>query len=116
MKREVKLKISKLYNTNIVAFYDEEVVYEIYFCDNEFLFREYDGISLTRTNSLEITDYTELDEDLLFQYSLVYELEHVIPFCDMIELQRKMKYINTGGILCSEFIFTIESGKYYCEI
>ncbi|YP_010843395.1 hypothetical protein ACQ27_gp511 [Klebsiella phage K64-1] len=90
---QIKLKINNYYNNTVSASYNEEVLYEINYSMNDsiFTFREYNGITLIRSYIIPVIDYTEMQDDELFQYSLIYDLEHVIPFDSMVELQGIMK-------------------------
>ena len=117
---QIKLKINNYFNKVVSASYNEEVLYEINYSMNysSFSFREYNGITLIRSYVIPVIDYTEMQDDELFQYSLIYDLEHVIPFDSMVELQGIMKSCTKldqlqGGI---EYTFsTMNKKNYYVQ-
>lgn len=117
---QIKLKINNYFNKVVSASYNEEVLYEINYSMNysSFSFREYNGITLIRSLVIPVIDYTEMQDDELFQYSLIYDLEHVIPFDSMVELQGIMKSCTQldqlqGGI---EYTFsTMNKKNYYVQ-
>ncbi|QOE32246.1 hypothetical protein RCIP0023_00300 [Klebsiella phage RCIP0023] len=117
---QIKLKINNYFNKVVSASYNEEVLYEINYSMNcsSFSFREYNGITLIRSYVIPVIDYTEMQDDELFQYSLIYDLEHVIPFDSMVELQGIMKSCTQldqlqGGI---EYTFsTMNKKNYYVQ-